>query len=684
MMQSEPLAASWEPGPLDAAEVVRFVNAQPDGAALLAALLAVLQAYLRRNGDAAPRRVLLIAEHPEPVLHWLTAATLLIPLPDALRIGFKVFTSDPARSALPVVAVHPDWARSIATVEDDRGYAVFDLPRNRWTPVLEPEAQQWTRLFCETDPYDLNETVELAAASGLSGSAARELATAAVLGQTPTSANADALVDWLRTGPPALHEAYSGRLIGVLTRLQDRGLMRRIDDITRGHYPARKHETTMSLLRLELEHASLPRTPSWLGHPGRSGAYGHGQRSVPTAAGPEAAQLVAHYLRQAREASFDAVLRVSAQFCVSVPLDDVREATAAFAMYWADNPAAGYDPMAWPRDPPVYDMLCDELIDRIVRKPSSAMAIADKWWDHLPRWAPERTDITSPLQRALLSAAMAHSDQRTRLHIVQSTLGKSLVTASAHYRELARVLWARISPTMEEFRALHRLLPVGTHLDPQLFADLTNRVTGEQPRLVELELCADLADKQLLIPDRTTVRLLDYHRELQSLEFHLATGKPPSETDKLLQHVPPSLIIAHGEQLTWGLLAVKDPVWVTYLVSQLPQQITGRYLHAWYDQLVWSYDPALIAVSFAISLQCNWRVAGAGPDLKFQLDTFVRNWCRRASVADTQDVAARLAPLGAEMVNSWNALAARNRPGRFRRLRLHWDNVWPLRQHPDV
>ena len=28
---------------------------------------------------------------------------------------------------MPVVAVHPDWARSVATVEDDRGYAVFDL-----------------------------------------------------------------------------------------------------------------------------------------------------------------------------------------------------------------------------------------------------------------------------------------------------------------------------------------------------------------------------------------------------------------------------------------------------------------------------------------------------------------------------------------------------------------------------
>ena len=95
-----------------------------------------------------------------------------------------------------------------------------------------PEAQNWARLFCEADPYDLSEMVELAAASGLSGDVACELASAAVLGHTPSSANASALVDWLRTGPSALHEAYSGRLLGVLQRLQDP----RVDAQDRRHH----------------------------------------------------------------------------------------------------------------------------------------------------------------------------------------------------------------------------------------------------------------------------------------------------------------------------------------------------------------------------------------------------------------------------------------------------------------
>ena len=133
--------------------------------------------------------------------------------------------------------------------------------------------------------------------------------------------------------------------------------MRRIDDITRDRYPARNDETRLrcSVLSWSTRHCGQRR-------PSRSAAAVPAHPitvsgSVSAAAEPEAAQLVAHYLRQARGAAFDAVLRVSAQFGVSVPLDAIREAAAAFVTYWADNPAAGYDPLAWPPDLPVHDML---------------------------------------------------------------------------------------------------------------------------------------------------------------------------------------------------------------------------------------------------------------------------------------------------------------------------------------
>jgi hypothetical protein len=459
--------------------------------------------------------------------------------------------------------------------------------------------------------------------------------------------------------------------------------MRRIDDITSDRYPARSYETRLSLLRLELEDASL--ALSWPAGRSRSSVSGYGQRPVSSGDEAEAAQLVARYLRQAQGAAFDAVLRVSAQFGVSVPLDAVREAAVAFVTDWADNPAAGYDPLGWPGSPPVQDMLWDELSGRILDGPSSATVVADLWWGKLPGWAAERADMTSPLQRALLSAAMAHSDYRTRLRIVQANLGRSPVpSASAHYRELADVLWARTPPTPEELRVLHRLVPAGTDLDPALLTGLTDSVSGERLRLSDLELYEDLAEKQLLRPDAETVTLLDYHRELQSVESWLAAGKPPSAIDKLLREVPRRLLIAHGQHLTDALLAIEDPAWVTDLVKRLPPQIASEYLRAWYTRLASSPGPARIAVSFALSRRLNWAAAGARPDLQFDLDLFVRNWCRRASTEDTRDVAVRLAPLGTELVDSWNAHAARNRPNRFRRLAQRWTRLSHPGQHPNV
>ncbi len=686
--QSEPLAASWEPGPLDPAEVARFVNAQPGGAELLAALLAALLAHVKRDGSAqAVRRVLLISEDPDPALRWLTAATLLIPLPDALRIGFKVFTTDPARSAMPVVAVHPDWARSVATVEDDRGYAVFDLAANRWTPVPQPpEAKHWARLFCEADPYDLSEAVELAAGSGLSGEAACELASAAVLGRTPSSANARSLVDWLRTGPAALREAYSGRLIGVLMRLQDPALMRAIDDITRAQYPARSDETSLLLLRLELDDASRRKMPPGPVGRSRSGASGgRARRAVSAAAEPAAAQMVAGYLRQAQGAAFDAILSVSAQFGVSVPLESIRDAATSFVAYWADNPSAGFDPLAWPQDTPIQDMLSDELSEQLRHRPSNVTVIGDGWWNRLPGWAPEQADITSPLHRALLSAAMARSDDRVRLRIVEANLSRSHDPATgARHRELAEVLWARTSPTMAELRALCRLVPAATNLDPALFTGLVDRVTGEYPSLTEVDLCHELVRKQLLAPNAATSRLLGYHRELRSFESSLATANPAPGSEKLLVQAPWPLLAAHSDQLTRSMLAINDPEWATYLASQLPPEIAGRYLRAWCDQNLWSLRPAQIAVSFALSRRISWALPGAGSNLHFKLDLFLRDWCRKVSDRATGDVAMYLAPMGAGLVEAWNDLAERNRPGRFRRLRNRWGEFLPLGRHPNV
>src|SRR5262249_55629546 len=110
-------------GPFDASSIQEFVAAQGDGAGLLGVLVTTLEPVQQPKA----RRLLFVADRVEPVLRWLTAATLLIPHRQALNIGFKVFTTNPGYAAQPVLAVHPDWDSSTATVDNDLGYVVVDL-----------------------------------------------------------------------------------------------------------------------------------------------------------------------------------------------------------------------------------------------------------------------------------------------------------------------------------------------------------------------------------------------------------------------------------------------------------------------------------------------------------------------------------------------------------------------------
>lgn len=676
--ESEPLEPSWQPGPFDAARAGQFVRDHPDGQVLLGTILTALLAHLRRRGDDQPRRVLFIADDAESVLLWVTAATLLIPQQEAVRLGFKVFTVDPARSSLPVVAVHPDWVRSAATVEHDRGYVVFDLVNHQWTELAaSAEAEHWARWFCQADPYEVSEAVELAEASGIAGDTGRHLAAVAILQQPPSPGSADRLARWLRTGPPALREAYGGTLTAALAQLHDLRVLREVDSAADGQFPARRDQVRLALLRLELTNALSnpitfqPATP---------------RRPVSAAIQPEAGQLVTMTLQRAQGSAFDAVLRVSKRFDVRVPLDSVQGATSKFATYWADNPEAGYEPSAWPSDLPLNDMLRDQLATRIPNEPE----LADKWYRRLPSWAPDTADLASPLESALLSAAMVQSGPPERMRIVRSTLRRQ-GSGAAHdsYRDLTNVLWRRTRPTVDELRELCGLVSVGEVLDPALFADVLADASANPAHLPELELSGSLADKHLIELDPATKELLDDHRWLQRSEYRLGSTPTAPETDNYLVSISPGVLNAHAEPLARGLLTIRDPMRANHLLCRLPDPVVVAYLrslHGFRQRPLSPAEVALIWVAFAL---VDPRAAGHGPSSGYDpavqvcddLEVVVGEWCRNASKRAIGRVSDHLTSFGGELTASWELYASHVRQRRrwWRRRWLSWRREEPGR-----
>jgi len=656
---SERLAPPLSPGPFGAEQASQFVRDQPDGADLLAAILLALRAHVSHDGDSPPRRVLFISEDHEAVMHWLTAATLLMPQYEAVRIGFKVFTTDPARSTLPVVAVHPAWTRSAATVQHDRGYTVFDLVRHEWTPRPESaEALHWARLFCEADPYDVSEAAELAGGSGLTEPAAHHLAATAVFGRPPEAASLRLLVRWLRTGPPALREAYGGRLLTALTKMPglDLPLLREMDTVTDEQFPGRRDQMRLNLLRAELRNALSdpmrvqPRTP---------------RRAVSPAIEPEAVRLVTEALRKAQGAAFDAVLSVSGRFGISVPLDAVHAATVAFVAFWADHPGTTYDPAVWPAAPPVLSMLRDELSARLRDQPE----IADDWWDNrLPGWTPDRPDLALPLERELLSATIKNGDQRTRLRVVRSILGRPAENSQGvPYRRLADILWKRSAPTIEELRELHHLVPDGTDFSPAIFAGMLARAAADPTGLVELNLCAELERHRLLKLAPGTVRLLEQNDWLEAFERNPGKRSAGFAKDQDLLQLPPPLLSAHARPLARTLLTLDDPVRVQYLLCQLPIGVVIAYLYAVSGDSQ-SFSPKLVATIHVATVRANGQLPRSDPSRQISrhMDAKVAYWCGRASKGKISKVSHYIRSFDGGLAASWDAYAAS-----FRR-RLLW------------
>ncbi|BCB78558.1 GTPase-associated protein 1-related protein [Phytohabitans flavus] len=284
------LDAGWEPGPFDAVRAQEFVRSQDKGADLLRALLSALQRLA--SGKAKARRILFVARDPVLVLRWLTAATLLMPQRSALRVGFKIFTANPAYADQQVLAVHPDWGVSEAAVDNDHGYTVFDLVRHVWSEVdSTAPARRWVALFLAEDPYDVVDAVEVTAATRLPDEAAATVAVTAVLRRKPTRAGAQVVASWLRDGPQSLVGVYGGPMLDLFVETAadwPPATLFVLDEATRrGGFTEQAARVRLSLLAAELE---LARTTGGVGSgripPPLAGGWGRRRRRRPPTRSP--------------------------------------------------------------------------------------------------------------------------------------------------------------------------------------------------------------------------------------------------------------------------------------------------------------------------------------------------------------------------------------------------------------
>lgn len=147
-------------GPLDHDAIADWLRDSPRREPGLARLVTVLE-----NTDGP--RVIIRADEPETALYWIAAATILLPLADALAASFRVFASNIDDAPHRIVAVPRDLHPNLLPGSRARAF-IIDAVTDE-TDELPPSARAsfWvTQLADAEEPYDVVEAVELAADLG--------------------------------------------------------------------------------------------------------------------------------------------------------------------------------------------------------------------------------------------------------------------------------------------------------------------------------------------------------------------------------------------------------------------------------------------------------------------------------------------------------------------------------------
>jgi hypothetical protein len=652
-----PPVEDLQPGPFDASSIQEFVAAHADGARLLGALVTTLQ----HVQEPQARRLLFVADMVEPVLRWLTAATLLIPHRQALDIGFKVFTTNPGYAAQPVLAVHPDWDSSTATVDNDLGYVVVDLLANRWSEApISHTAAAWAQMFITEDPYDVMDAVEVAAASQLQPAAAQQLAVAAVLRRPPAGDHAPAVVSWLDAAPPDLLEAYGGTVVEVLAEGAHTlpvEALRSLDGRTRTEPRYGGHAAAVRLGLLAAEAAAA----------GTHGATS-ARRVPPLPAGwwdsthaATARRIVADGLDAARGAGFDAILQVALRFEIHVPVGEVRDAADAFVADWVNHPERPYDPVRWPwpENSQYVDLLCDHLARRVHEQPGRSAELGSTWWRLLRDYI---DDADTPLNAAVLATAMAASGAAERHKIITDKLYK-LGPQPERVTRLLSALWDRTPPTPAELEIVRADAPTGTVIDPavidRLLAD--RPVTGELLRLVRR-----LEETGLVVLRAETAAAVEGERRIRQFCRNLPDAADAEAARNDLTGIPADALVRRRRELAEALDSAPRQLRLGTLAA-LPVEVVAAYADRLAEAIRVQPSTSDVAMAFCILGPAS-RGHPDRHDPQQILFRCVRKWVRTSDDLAIDHVAGLVRRLGGnagpDWLTDWRAWVQEHQRGR--------------------
>jgi hypothetical protein len=659
--RSDPVELAPGAGEYSPARARDFVLAQPDGPATLLALVSALG----EAGRSGQRRVLFVGDDAATIVEWLVAGTLLVPRERAFMLGFKIFSTDPARCSLPIVAVPTEFAGAAGRIDNQLGYVVFDVGRHEHTAVPPtPAAVRWVPLFLREDPRDVVDALDVAAESGIAdGEAAAALGLAAILHRTPDLRDAEPIVRWLRTGPERLRQAYGLDIAELFAETPERWPRRvlvLLDAVgCDGLLPGKAADVRLALIISEVDAARseavvtddpLPALPSdeWQ---------------------PDHAEQVRLIVIEAlgsvtSDVAYEALLRVAYRFEAGVGVADVVDTADPFIRYWADHPEEKFQPDLWPCHDELVARLLNELTRRVATGSEQQAVVGDRWGGWL---LPRLGRLERPLAAAALGAAVRRGEGRDGL------VKKYLAAAGSDPHEFGWVvdaLWSQSRPSILELRLVRDLAPDGTTLPPRLFEPLVELVTRAAVLDIDvLNLCRSVIRRHLMQPSQAVYQVLDDDDRLTATIDQLTSKDKPSDerVDALLvdlAKLPSRAVEARTAELVDGLLRVVAFGTMNDLLKQ-HEALLDPYLRRLRAVLAEQLSERHVSVAFYLAAD---RTVLDGRQRE-KLREGLWNWMVRASDREIRAAGRRVATLGTRWRDAWEDDIDRL-AGRRRRYRL--------------
>ncbi|HEY0616505.1 MAG TPA: hypothetical protein VGD15_02910 [Kribbella sp.] len=579
-----PLEDTLEEGPIDAAAVAAWLRRDGRRGELLQRLLTVLE-------DPTGPKAQLRGATTESTILWIVAATILLPMAEALQVTFRVFSGTRSQPGYRILGFPADVFPVFQPGSRPKTFLLDDVELVADAVEVSPRARFWVDLLQEAeDEDDVVEAVDLAArlaagATSLDDEDARLTAWGILTGTVDPAA----LVRWIEAASPEVIADHAGPVVQLLLD-SERATAAHLAAVDRvvsaGRGDVDRAELRLRLIAAEVRDALAGVSSAQLVSPARLTAEQN----------ERARRAITSAMVAADDTTVGCLLGVVGRYGIrmSPAAPAYTDRLEAFVAAWLEAPSR-FDPSPWGDlgESLVVDVLTAQLGQLAQTDPGRYSFVVRQLAGIL---SPYLTDTSHRLTwdvEACVTAALRDNARQSRLRDVVA--GRAVASDSLDVRrrlsdyQTALLDWRSLDGDAEGVLTLVAVLPSAIDLALPFLeaAQLLVEKRSSKPDAILLAAIGALANRRALPKSPVAAALAKDLRKVEAVLNRVASAHSRDDLADLQTLVsrgapaPESVWRAYASRLQPAAASASHPRAGTYLLRALPASVAEQFLRDW-------------------------------------------------------------------------------------------------------